>query len=183
MVGPIHGHAVARQWWENPEWLTVIVLGVAAALSGALLVTEVIGRVHDRAMSGTAHPLIAKRGRQTLPWSEFEPAVLPEGWHREHLRWVPMRLINRATFAVAVLGPTEARIGWLRRRVDVSYSTNVIHDEPQTVAVIINRPEGWSARKTVRISLTWEYADEKLRFRGRVTPKIVPPKVSADATN
>lgn len=158
-------------------WVALAAIGALATalITLGILGVELTANLHDRAMSGTRRPIIAKRATQSLGWIDFNPTILAD-WDRADLRWVSVRLVNRARFPIAIAPAPIARLGVFRRIVEVgSKVATVPPDDPQTVILILNRPGGWGKQETCLLSFRWEGAGEKIPFRRRVHLRPVPP--------
>jgi hypothetical protein len=130
---------------------------------------------HDQVQTGTRQPLVARRGYRDLPYRLYEGKgdPQPEGWEPHHTRWTPIRLINRAGYAITVEGPTVARLGWkfFGSRIEVEPSRpdrTVAPNSPVWYFVRLRRTQGWSARQWRYLRVRWVADEGIVRFHGWV---------------
>jgi hypothetical protein len=161
---------------DTATWLIVAFTGLTAVVATVSAMVAAVAYRHNRALSGTSGAVIVRPGRHTVPWSEVEVAELPPGWNSEDTRWVPIRFVNRSASDVSVFPPENARLGWLRRRVEVGGGVVLVPtNDPQTTALLIRKRTRWGTRVTYWLVAAWEVGNgERARLRGRIHVKEIP---------
>lgn len=151
-------------------------LGVLATaiFTGGMLIVSIMSHRLERAKSGTSNAIIVTQGRKSLPWSEFDPVVLPEGWPRDQFRWTPVRFVNRGTSPMAVLGPVRATVGFRRREVGAGYFQVIVPQDEPKVAPLLLRDDRWGSKKKCRVRVEWEAGGGTVWYRGSVSLKALP---------
>ena len=154
----------------NVAIVTIVVSGVAIVVATIAAVVAWKALQHDRSQTGTSQPVIARKGYPVVGWNHWKDDLQPAGWRPENTRWVRVRLINRAKYAIQVVGPRNARIGVFRREVQVEPSEDIPWIQgigPKWRFVRLHRPEGWSGygHRRVRLQVDWYASEGRVRFR------------------
>jgi len=163
-----------------------LIISIAAALFAGWA-AWLAGRAlrHDQAQTGTRQPVIARRGYRDIPFTRFDPDPKPEDWEPDQMRWVPIRLINRAQYEIEVEGPIHARLGWpcwpFRGSVVVAPSKN--RKIPRTAAtwyfVRLRKIKGWKLG-WAHLRVRWDADEGRVYFKGWVRLRDgSPPAPSA----
>jgi hypothetical protein len=145
---------------SSVHWGTIVIglfTGITAAVGAGLLVMAWRAHHLDRALTGTSKSVVATPGYSAILWESFHVTGISPGWDAEHTRWTSVRFVNRARAKTTVLPPPYARLGWLRRRIEVSSGRdNVVPpDDPKTLIALLRREQPWGRRRFYRLSMTW----------------------------
>lgn len=170
---------LATDWWVAGGALAT------AAITAGILAVTLIAHLHDRALSGSGKSVIAKKGYQKILWETFKVRHMAPSWDSEHTRWTSVRFVNRARNVTTVLPPTHARVGWLRRRVEVSSGRDntVAPDNPKTLMVLLRREPPWGRRRFYRLSMTWlTGGGEPIRIKRYVRLREIGPLWTGPST-
>lgn len=156
-------------------------LGVLATaiFTGGMFIVSIMSHRNERALSGTSQAIIATHGRQSLPWSSFEPVILPDNWPREQFRWAPVRFVNRGRSSVAVMGPVKATVGLFRQEVGSAYFQVVVPIDEPKVAPLLLRHDQWGKRTKRKVRVEWEAGGGRVRFRGTINLRTLPPQTDS----
>jgi hypothetical protein len=169
--------------------VSALIISIVAALFAGWAV-RLAGRAlrHDQAQTGTRQPIIARKGYRDIPFTQFDPDPKPEGWEQDQMRWVPIRLINRAHYEIEVEGPIYARLGWpcwpFRRSVVVARSTN--RKIPRTGTtwyfVRLRKIKGWKLG-WAHLRVRWDADQGRVRYKGwvKLRPGLPPEPPAAGA--
>ena len=155
--------------------VAALTISIAAALFAAWA-AWIAGRAlrHDQAQTGTRQPVIARKGYRQIPFDAFDDDATPAGWQTEHMRWVPIRLINRSGYEITLEGPTYAGLGWrwpVRRMVQVAESEKrppIPANKAAWSFVRMQKPRWWGRPKRRFLTVHWAADEGPVKFKGWV---------------